>query len=70
MSYRLIKSQIGGGNCEILILIAVIVVAWFLFVQSNSPKKEKSSFINCENFTIKRHIFHFKPKFLIFFNFM
>jgi len=41
MSYRLIKSQIGGGNCEILILIAAIVVVWFLFVQSNSPKKEK-----------------------------
>jgi len=41
MSYRLIKSQIGGSNCEILILIAAIVVVWFLFVQSNTPKKEK-----------------------------
>lgn len=39
MSYRLIKSQYGGGSFEILLLIAVVAVAWYVFVQSNPPKK-------------------------------
>ena len=39
MSYRLIKSQYGGGSFEILMLIALVAAVWFFLVQSNTPKK-------------------------------